>query len=281
MKLGAHVSTSGGIHTAIDRAQAIGAESVQIFTQSPRAWRPTNHDPANLELLQGTPGRGGDRRRPLPRPLPREPREPRRRALREVGHQLVNTVQVAGAIDADVVFHVGSHLGAGLETGLARVVPALEHALEHCSDTTLLLIENTAGTGDTIGRSIDELASLVDRLDRHPHLGLCLDSCHLYASGYDVTDRDELDRLLEEVDATSGSTGSRALHVNDSKAPARLEPRPARQHRQGPHAREARRVPGPSGVPGPPRDPRAVPDGEAPTAPKCGRLKRLHTKSVT
>jgi deoxyribonuclease IV len=133
---------------------------------------------------------------------------------------LEKTVQTACAIDADaVVFHVGSHLGAGLDAGLERVVAAVSGVLEFCSDTTWLLVENTAGAGGTIGRSVEELALLFDRLDRHPRLGLCLDSCHLFASGYDVTDETALDALLDEVDGAIGLDRVRALHVNDSQAP--------------------------------------------------------------
>jgi len=95
----------------------------------------------------------------------------------------------------------------------------MREALERCTETTWLLMENTAGTGDTIGRSIEELATLYERLDRHPRLGLCLDSCHLYASGVDVTDRAQLDALLDEVDDAIGLDRLRALHVNDSAAP--------------------------------------------------------------
>ena len=129
-------------------------------------------------------------------------------------------MEIACAIDADgVVFHVGSHLGAGLEAGLERVVPALLQVLELCSERTWLLIENSAGAGGTIGRSVDELAVLVDALDRHPRLGICLDSCHLYVSGYDVTDPTALDALVTEVDERIGLDRLRALHANDSKAP--------------------------------------------------------------
>src|SRR5204862_1458564 len=91
---------------------------------------------------------------------------------------LHNTVEVACAIGADgVVFHVGSHLGAGFEAGVERVLPAMRLLLELCTDETWLLMENSAGAGGTIGRSLDELATLYERLDRHPRLGLCLDSC--------------------------------------------------------------------------------------------------------
>ena len=99
------------------------------------------------------------------------------------------------------------------------MVPALRKALKRCSETTWLLIENTAGAGDTIGRSIDELAALYDALNAHERLGICLDSCHLYASGYDVTKRKELDSVLAAVDERIGLDRLRALHVNDSKAP--------------------------------------------------------------
>ena len=129
-------------------------------------------------------------------------------------------LRVGCAIEAEgVVFHVGSHLGAGMDAGLDRVVAALKVVLDRCSDTTWLLMENTAGTGATIGRSVEELALLFDRLERHPRLGICLDSCHLYASGYDVTDEAALDSLLDEVDRELGLDRLRALHVNDSATP--------------------------------------------------------------
>jgi deoxyribonuclease-4 len=80
-------------------------------------------------------------------------------------------------------------------------------------------MENSAGAGGTIGRSLDELATLFDRLDGHPRLGLCLDSCHLFVSGVDVSKPEELDRLVEEVDERMGLERLRALHVNDSAAP--------------------------------------------------------------
>jgi deoxyribonuclease IV len=118
-----------------------------------------------------------------------------------------------------VVFHVGSHLGSGFEPGLERVLPAMEVVLELCSDETWLLMENSAGAGGTIGRSIDELATIWERLDRHPRLGVCLDSCHLWVSGVDVTDPAALDACLDELDSAIGLDRLRALHVNDAAAP--------------------------------------------------------------
>jgi deoxyribonuclease-4 len=129
-------------------------------------------------------------------------------------------MEVACGIGADgVVVHVGSHLGAGFEAGLERCVPALREALELCNETTWLLLEDSAGAGGTIGRSIAELAAIVDACGAHERLGICLDTCHLYVSGIDVTKRKVVDALLEEADERIGLDRLRALHVNDAAAP--------------------------------------------------------------
>jgi deoxyribonuclease IV len=219
VQIGAHVSSSGGIHTAIDRIEGFGGESVQVFTQSPRTWRPTNHDPANFarfKTRRAEVGVGGVVCHALYLINLASPQDD---LYEKSVASLQNTIDVACAIDADaVVFHVGSHLGSGFEAGLERTVPALREALKRCSETTWLLMENSAGAGGTIGRSIDELAALFDALDRHERLGICLDSCHLYVSGYDVTSRRILDELLDEVDERIGLERLRVLHVNDSAA---------------------------------------------------------------
>jgi len=218
--IGAHVSSAGGIHTAVDRAEEMGADSVQVFTQSPRMWRPTNHPPENFERFKerrAEAGIGGVLCHALYLVNLASPKDD---LYEKSVAALANTVDVGCAIDADgVVFHIGSHLGAGLDAGLDRVVAAMRVVLERCSDTTWLLMENSAGTGATIGRSIEELAVLFDRLDGHPRLGVCLDSCHLYASGYDVTDPGGLDAALDELERGIGLDRLRALHVNDSAAP--------------------------------------------------------------
>jgi deoxyribonuclease-4 len=207
---------SGGVKRALDRAEEIGADAVQLFVQSPRAWRFPNHDPADLQAFR--------ERRPAASLVHAlylvNLASPKDEIYEKSVATMRSTVDAACAIEADaVVFHVGSHLGAGFETGLERAVPAIEQVVERCSDTTWLLIENSAGAGATIGRSIEELGILVERIGRHPRLGVCLDSCHLWVSGYDVTDRKVLDRVVKEVDDAVGLDRLRALHVNDAAAP--------------------------------------------------------------
>jgi deoxyribonuclease IV len=216
--LGAHCS--GGVKRSLGRGVEIGADAVQLFVQSPRAWRFPEHDPADLAAFREE-RRAEDIGAVLVHALYLVNLASSNEDLYAKSVQTMrSTMDAACAIEADaVVFHVGSHQGAGFEHGLERVVPALRDVLQRCNDTTWLLMENSAGAGGTIGRSLEELVTLYERLDRHPRLGICLDSCHLYVSGYDVTKRDELDRLLEEVDRSLGLDRLRALHVNDSKAP--------------------------------------------------------------
>jgi deoxyribonuclease-4 len=220
MQIGAHVSTSGGIHTAIDRAVERGAESVQLFTQSPRMWRPTDHKPESIEAFKQARGEHAIGAVVCHALYLVNLASPDDALYAKSVEAMRNTVDVACSIDADaVIFHVGSHMGAGFEAGIERVCAAMSQILERCSDTTWLLMENSAGAGGTIGRSIEELCVLYERLDRHPRLGVCLDSCHLYVSGVDVTDRATLDATLDELDTRIGIDRLRALHVNDSKAP--------------------------------------------------------------
>ncbi len=218
MHFGAHVSAAGGISKAIDRVDEIGGTAVQVFTQSPRMWKPTEHSEEEIERFR-------TRRR-----------EARIKAVSCHALYLVNlasadaevrekslvalraTMETARAIGADaVVFHVGSHLGSGFDAALDRVVPAMRELLELTTDDLWLCMENAAGTGALIGRSIDELAALFDALDRHPRLGLCLDSCHWWASGVDVSDPHALDAALVDVDRRIGLDRLRVLHVNDSQ----------------------------------------------------------------
>jgi deoxyribonuclease-4 len=220
VEIGAHVSSAGGIHTAIDRAEAMGCDAVQVFTQSPRKWQPTNHDPANIERFKERRAEAGIGAVICHALYLINLAAPDRTVYTRSVTALRQTMEVACAIEADgVVFHVGSHLGSGFDKGLKKVLPAMRQALELTNDRTWLLMENSAGTGATIGRSVEELATLFDRLDGHPRLGVCLDSCHLWVSGYDVTDRKALDALLRELDREIGLDRLRALHVNDAKDP--------------------------------------------------------------
>ncbi len=219
MLYGAHVSSAGGISNAIDRADELGCDAVQVFTQSPRMWRPTEHAPDQVERFRA--------RREEARiasvvchalylvNLATSDRTMRKKSVTAMRASL----ETAAAIGADgVVFHVGSHLGDGIARGMKRAVPPLRDLLELTDDRLWLILENSAGAGGTMGRSVAELASIVEALDAHPRLGICLDSCHWWVSGVDITDPESLDAALDELDGTIGLDRLRCLHINDADA---------------------------------------------------------------
>ncbi len=217
MLFGAHCP--GGVKKALDNGAAMGAEAVQLFVQSPRTWRFPKHDPADLDAFRS-------KREELGVPVLVHAvylinlAAPDDAIYTKSVDTMSSTVDTACAIDAEaVVLHLGSHLGAGFETGLQRLAPALEEVLDRSNDRTWVLMENSAGAGGTIGRSLDELAAVFDALGRHERLGICLDSCHLFVSGVDVTDAPTWDALLDDLDQRIGLDRLRALHANDAKAP--------------------------------------------------------------
>ena len=218
MIFGAHCS--GGVKGSLDHAIGIGADAVQLFAQSPRMWRFPVHADEDLARFRERREEAGIGSVLVHSLYLCNLAAPDPAIYSKSVQTMRSTMEASCALGADgVVFHVGSHLGSGFEAGLGKVVPALRQVLELCSDTTWLLIENSAGAGGTIGRSVEELAALVDALDGHPRLGLCLDTCHLFVSGVDVRDRIVVDRLLDELDASVGLDRLRALHVNDAATP--------------------------------------------------------------
>ena len=220
MLFGAHVSAAGGISNAIDRIEAIGGNAVQVFTQSPRMWKPTQHAPEELERFR-VRRREARVRHVSCHALYLVNLASRDREIRSKSFDALQaTMETAREIGADaVVFHVGSHLGYGFDDAVKVVAPALRALLELTTDELWLCVENAAGAGGTIGRSVAELAVLCDSLDGHPRLGVCIDSCHWWASGVDVTDAEALDQALKELDTGLGLERLRVLHINDSKTP--------------------------------------------------------------
>ncbi|MFO7572805.1 MAG: deoxyribonuclease IV [Gaiellaceae bacterium] len=220
MLFGAHVSAAGGIANAIDRVEEIGGDAVQVFTQSPRMWKPTAHAPEELARFRARREEAGVVQVSchalyLVNLASRDP-EIRAKSL----GALRATMETARALAADaVVFHVGSHLGYGFDEAVEVLAPSLVELLELATEDLWLCVENTAGAGGTIGRSVAELAALCDAAGGHPRLGICLDSCHWWASGVDVSAPAALDAALAELDSQVGLDRLRVLHVNDSQTP--------------------------------------------------------------
>jgi deoxyribonuclease-4 len=219
MLIGAHVSTAGGLANAFERGVERGCDAIQIFNQSPRMWRPTRYtddDFAQMrELLAAGPVRSVVIHAVyLINCASRDP-EIRAKSLASLTHAL----RIGdGTGSTGVVVHPGSQVGEPLEESLGRVGEAIREVLAE-SESCRLLLENTAGAGGTLGRSFSELARLIELGGGGERIGVCLDSCHMLASGYDVSTAEKLDAVLEECVEDLGLERVGCLHVNDSQTP--------------------------------------------------------------
>lgn len=217
--IGAHVSPSGGLPKAIERGEALGARSIQIFNQSPRQWRPTSHSEESIAAFREAMA-ASEIDAVLIHAVyllncASEDAEIRAKSLHSLTHSLRVGQQIGAA---GVVLHPGSAKTGDVGAAVKRAGETIAQALAESEECPLHL-ENTAGTGGTLGRSVQELADLLEAAGGGPRLGLCLDSCHLFASGYDIRTRAGMDALLDEISAKVGLERLGSLHLNDSQTP--------------------------------------------------------------
>jgi deoxyribonuclease-4 len=222
MRIGAHVRAGKGLVPALQHGDEIGAEVVQIFTQSPRMWKASQYGP---EVLAGY--RKAQHDHPtvtstfchatylinLATPDPEL-------AAKSRACLNANLATAEGMGSDGLVLHIGSHRGSGIDTALPGIVEALIEALdsvEASADPCPILLENAAGAGDTVGRSFEELAMVIDKAGGDERLGVCLDTQHLWASGVPFGTVGEADDLITLVEETVGMGRLQCLHLNDSK----------------------------------------------------------------
>jgi deoxyribonuclease IV len=219
MLIGAHVSQSGGLEKAVARGAERGCEAIQIFNQSPRMWRPTAYGDDDYKAfrtaLKDSPVRAVLIHAVYLLNCASEDSEIREKSLAS----LVQSLRVGTGIRAvGVVLHPGSAKQGDVGKAIKRAGKVIREALSE-SERCQLLLEDTAGAGGTLGRSFDELQRLLEAAGGDERIGLCLDSCHLYASGYDVSSVEGLRETLDECDRTVGLKRLHALHLNDSMVP--------------------------------------------------------------
>jgi deoxyribonuclease IV len=222
MLVGAHVSPAGGPANAVGRGEERGAQAIQFFNQSPRAWRAREYNDEEIaayrEAFEASDVvRGCVIHAVYLINCASEDREIRAKSL----NSLTIALRSGAALGAGgVVLHAGSALlGAddkATAKALDRAAKVIAEALAESEDCRLHL-ENTAGSGGTLGRSFDELAALIEKAGGNERLGICLDSCHLYASGFDVCTPESLAAVIDECDEVVGLERLGSLHVNDSK----------------------------------------------------------------
>lgn len=219
MLVGAHVSPAGGLPKAVERGIALGCTAIQIFNQSPRMWRPTQYPEGDIaafrEAMEASEIGSVVIHAVYLLNCASEDPEIREKTLASLTHSL----NVGAAIGATgVVLHAGSAKGTPVEEAIARAGTVIGEALAASAEGGCALhLEDTAGAGGTLGRSFEELAALIDAAGGDKRLGICLDSCHLLASGYDIRTAAGLAETLERCDEVVGLKRLGSLHVNDSK----------------------------------------------------------------
>ncbi len=217
--IGAHVSTAGGLDNAIERGEKLGCESIQIFNQSPRMWRPTNYGEEDFARFRETMEASSVEAVVIHAVYlincASKDAELRKKSLKSLTHAL----RIGDGIGADgVVLHPGAQKGEPLGPSMKRAGKLIAAALKN-SDSCPLLLEQTAGHKGLLGRDFEQTAELIELAGSGKRLGLCLDSCHLFVQGYDITDEKHLDGVLDEAEEKVGLDRLRCLHVNDAAAP--------------------------------------------------------------
>jgi deoxyribonuclease IV len=221
MLIGAHVSPAGGPAKAVERGIERGCRSIQFFNQSPRAWRPREYSPEEVADFRAAMADSEIDALLIHAVYllncASEDEEIRSKSQRA----LTTALQAGAALGAHaVVLHPGSALknGGAVERAIERAAAVIAECLAESEDCPLHL-EDTAGAGGTLGRSFEELARLIELAGGGKRLGVCLDSCHLLASGYDVRSAEALAGVLDEFERVVGLDRLRSLHVNDSVTP--------------------------------------------------------------
>lgn len=219
MLIGAHVSTAGGLANAIERGSELGCESIQIFNQSPRMWRPTKYGPDDFaafrEAMADSPVEAVVIHAVYLINCATKDKGMRKKSLDSLTHALRIGDDIGAA---GVVLHPGAQKGEPHGPSMKRAAKVIAAAVKD-SESCPLLLEQTAGHKGLLGRDFDETAELIELAGSGKRLGLCLDSCHLFVQGYDVTDAEHLSAIVDEADEKVGLDRLRCLHVNDAAAP--------------------------------------------------------------
>lgn len=219
MRIGAHVSSAGGCDKVFARAAEIEAEAIQLFVSAPQQWRMAPIADETIERFRVAQGAA---RVPtflhVPYLVNLGSQDPA--ILEKSVATLAGYLQAAerlGSVGA--IFHVGSHLGAGFEAVLPQICSLMRQSLDQAPGNARLIMENNAGVGNCVGRSFEELGAIQRGLDNEPRLGICVDTCHAFAMGYDISTREGCEIAMTEFDRELGVDRLLAVHANDSKTP--------------------------------------------------------------
>jgi deoxyribonuclease-4 len=217
VKVGVHVSIAGSLDLAVDRAKDAGCDVFQMFSRNPRGWgfKPLTNDDCTLfrKKIVTTGLMPVDHMPYLPNLASPKP---------EIWDKSVQTLQAeldrCGRLGIPyLVTHLGHHLGEGMAGGRARVIKAINRALDSSDTTVMLLLENTAGEKNSVGSSFEHIQGIIDGIERSDRIGICFDTCHAFAAGYELRTEADLAATLSQLDETAGIDRLKVIHANDTK----------------------------------------------------------------
>ncbi len=222
--LGCHLSIAKGFSRAIDEAEELGNNALQIFTHSPAVWRMKEITDEVACRFRGRRGGSSIRYLVVHTMYLLNLASPDEELYERSVDGLIEEFRRAGLLGAEaLVTHLGAHVGSGAQAGIDRIADAIDRLIESTtwagSPGVRLLLENTAGSGTTIGASFDELSAILDGITDASRIGVCLDTCHALSAGYDLRTRKAVDETVHRFDRTVGLDRLEMIHLNDSRFP--------------------------------------------------------------
>jgi deoxyribonuclease IV len=219
MLLGIQVSIAGGIYESIPRAQELGCNAMQIFARDPRQWRIKKLKIKDIEEFKRRRASSGIEKVFIHIPYLINLASPLHGLFRGSITAYAQDMREARALGAEyMVTHMGSHKKSGEKRGIKKITIALNRILELTEDSPVkILLENTSGAGSWLGYTFEHHAAIIDRIEQKHRMGVCLDTCHAYTAGYDLSSEVGYDRLISEIDRTVGLKRLLLVHLNDTK----------------------------------------------------------------
>jgi deoxyribonuclease-4 len=220
MRFGFHISIAGGFSKVVERARARGCETIQFFSRNPRGWKYSPLDKEEAEEF-----RSSIKSTDLSPIFLHMPYLPNIASLKSKFYNrsidsIAEDLERADRLGAQyLIIHIGHRLESSEDEAIEAVSQGINQAFERVRNSIILLMENTAGQGTEIGYSFDQIQKIIEEVHEHQRMGVCLDTAHTFEAGYDLSNKDGLDRTLEKFDQTVGLKRLHLLHLNDSKTP--------------------------------------------------------------
>lgn len=221
LDLGTHASTSGGVHKALQRTADVGARSCQIFSKNERQWIAKPLDPGVVDQFHAERSRLGIEQMVIHDSYLINLASPKEDIHAKSMAAFTDELERAQQLGIRyLVTHPGAHTGSGAEQGISTFAQSLNRIFDSLpANDTIVCLETTAGQGTTLGRTFEELAAIIDMVDANERVGVCLDTCHTFAAGYDLRTEESTTAVIDEFDRVIGLNKLRVLHLNDSKNP--------------------------------------------------------------